>query len=1119
MTDRLLLSQISVDVRDIQKQMQKAGLAVDTASRRMQQTWQRNTSSMARDTEQFGRDVSRAITAIGLAAAAGEIADLADAWTRAGNQIAAAGAAAGTAGVSLSTIADISRATRTEFEATATLYARLTRATGDLAVSQDQVIEATRLINQSFVAGGASAQEQASAVLQLSQALQSGVLQGDELRSLRETSPILLQAIAKEFGVAQGALKKLGAEGKLTSDRIFKAILNAAPEIEAQFSVTQSTVADSFTNLRTAAIQYVGEMNESLGVTAGFSDVVNRLADNFEVFADSLLIAVFLLGARGLGGALNNAASNAIGFFASIGQRRKEYIKGLEHQVAADTKAAKEAAKNVAKEEANLARLAKQRAALDAQYNAGSDQHIIQNRLIARAQKEVTDSEVALEKVLQKKGATSDQITQATLRRAAAEAKLVNLQNTATDTVKSKMNIDQQSIAGTARLKTATDQMTAAQMRAAASAQALAAAKNTLARAGKSVLAFFGGPIGLAITAAAAAMAYFQYETVQSERAVRNVNTALGILGEYYEANKGLAEEAAAAGKELTEELKAQKDAAEALAEIDRQNRRDSYLKGMEGAEKRVKKLRDEIGYLEGDISNVAIGFQYLGKSEGERETRLTKLREELEDMTKYLDILQRGFVALDAIDFEKPEIDRDVPISEVSETDSEDAEKEAERRAKAEARLAVTLRNEAEDLIDGIRETWRGYYEWKDEAIERELRETLDAIDKAAASDAEKIEARKMAEENANAQRRELHAEEMERIEEENEANRQAAQQEMDFLARIMAERDRMFGRFLTATAQEYAARRRDIEDNIADETRRTQALEALAQEEAEFRRLARQEMLDLDERSDAGAEIARVQEITQAKLAALQEGYDLELLQLEEFEALKREIIADSEAEIQSIRAASATMMLGAGAQLFGALTSLASTFAGEQSAIFKTLFLAEKAFALASAYVQMQLAIAKAAASAPPPFNAPAILAAKVTGAATIAGIIAQTAAGFKKGGYTGDGNPNDPAGIVHRGEYVFDAKAVKRIGKQNLEGMRAGRVPASTIPGAVSPMQSRSVSFGDMIINATGANPAEIMDSMRAELARTRAQIARDVQRGFPAMLQAENNRNTPRHKRG
>jgi lambda family phage tail tape measure protein len=234
-------------------------------------------------------------------------------------------------------------------------------------------------------------------------------------------------------------------------------------------------------------------------------------------------------------------------------------------------------------------------------------------------------------------------------------------------------------------------------------------------------------------------------------------------------------------------------------------------------------------------------------------------------------------------------------------------------------------------------------------------------------------------------------------------------------------------------------------------------------------------------------------------------------------EAEEARRAVIEDSEAEVMAIRAASAQAQLAATQQLFGALSSLASTFAGEQSGIFKALFLAEKAAALASAYINMQLAIAKANASAPPPLNAPAILAAKVTGAAAIAGILASTAAGFKKGGYTGDGDPNTVAGAVHRGEYVFDAKATKRLGIANLEALRSGRMP-STIAGAVAPAPARSVSFGDMIVSVSGNGAAEIRDELAAALDQHRRTILSDVDRNFGSMQAREIKRTTPRFER-
>lgn len=1113
MTDRLLLAQISVDIRDLQKQMQKAGFSVETTGRRMAQNWKTTTSAMARDTDQFGRDVRRAISGIALATVTSEVTDLADAWTRASNQISAAAAASGTAGVSLSAIADIARATRTDFDATATLYARLTRATADLGASQQQVIQATQLINKSFVAGGASAQEQASAILQLSQALSSGVLQGDELRSLRESSPLLLQAIAKEFGVAQGALKALGAEGKLTSDRIFQAILNAAPQIDAQFSVTQSTVADTFTNLRTAAIEYVGQLNDSLGVTVSFGQVVDGLADNFDFFANALLGTTLLLGARGLGGALNKAVGDFGKYASGIGTRRQKLIKDLQDEVDAARLQARQAAINVQAEQDGLDKIRKARDAA-ARANTGDDRAIIQTRQLALARRDLIAAENALAAAQGKKKVSTDEVEAATRRLTLAQANLNAIERQRVAGVAQADALATQEIAQSQALTRAKNDLQLANQRLGTATAALNKAMRPLLGAGMSLLNLFGGPLGVAFIAAGAAMAYFAGEAMKADQATQNVNAALSILSEGYGVSSGLARDAAGATAELTAQINAQAAATAALQEIERQSRRDQYIQAIETARDRIEKLEKEIGQATGATFDLASAFKYNRFTpEDEFNEKLEKARDDLADMTRYLGILEAGFAGLEAIGFEKPKVSSDLPNApppDATETDSE-----IEARLKKEQTARERAAQEAERLVEGLRTTWRGFYEYRDEAISRELAEDLAAIDKAALSAEAAAEARTLAEQSAAAKRRELMAEEIDEAEEAYRLKEEAAQREIDLVARVMDERDRMLGRTLSIVAREFEARRAAIEEQIKDEQRKNDALKALAAEEAEFKRLAREDAFALG--GPGVTEAQRIETELQTKLALLQEYRDLELITEQEFQDEKNEIIATASEELKNIKRAEAAFLLDASSSVFGSLASLARTFAGEQSGIFKALFIAEKAAALASAYINMQLAISKANAIAPPPFNAPAILAAKVTGAAAIAGILASTAAGFKKGGYTGDGDPNTVAGAVHRGEYVFDAKATKRLGIANLEALRAGRMP-STLPGAVAPAPARSVSFGDMIVSVSGNGAAEIRDELAAALDQHRRTILSDVDRNFGSMQAREIKRTTPRFER-
>ncbi len=145
------------------------------------------------------RDLAAPLTGISAALGTRELMQYADAWTQAGNLIRSSATAAGVGARSLNELKDGANEARTSLEAYTDLYARLIRSASAVAKSEDEIALATSLVSKAFKAGGASAQEQAAGILQLGQALGSGVLQGDELRSLRENAPVIAKAIADEF--------------------------------------------------------------------------------------------------------------------------------------------------------------------------------------------------------------------------------------------------------------------------------------------------------------------------------------------------------------------------------------------------------------------------------------------------------------------------------------------------------------------------------------------------------------------------------------------------------------------------------------------------------------------------------------------------------------------------------------------------------------------------------------------------------------------------------------------------------------------------------------------------------------------------------------------------------
>lgn len=298
-----LVVQLSADVKSYERAMNRA---IGTTQRRASEIERRFGAMNAKVDKSFagmGNRISSSLdgalrSTVALAATTigvREITQYADAWTEAGNKINAAATSAGVQARSLDALKDGANEARTAFGDYVDLYARLIRSASGVAKSEQEIANATSIVSKAFKAGGASAQEQAAGILQLGQALGSGVLQGDELRSLRENAPILAQAIANEFKTTIAGLKQLGAEGKLTSERVFKAILNAQKPIEAQFKATNSTIRDAVTRINNEFTSYIGNADASAGASSKLVEALNYLADNFKEVGDVVLEFVTII--------------------------------------------------------------------------------------------------------------------------------------------------------------------------------------------------------------------------------------------------------------------------------------------------------------------------------------------------------------------------------------------------------------------------------------------------------------------------------------------------------------------------------------------------------------------------------------------------------------------------------------------------------------------------------------------------------------------------------------------------------------------------------------------------------------------------------------------------------
>lgn len=304
-----LVVQLSADTKKFENAMNRMMGVTNKQMRGIEARTAKMSSNLNRSLQDSLRGaVALAGTAIGFQ----EIQQYADAWTEAGNKIAAAAKSSGVQARSLGELRQGADDARVSLGDYVDLYAKLIRSASGVAKSEQEIATATTIVSKAFKAGGAGAQEQAAGILQLGQALGSGVIQGDELRSLRENAPLIAQAIATEFKTTIAGLKQLGADGKLTSDRVFKAILAAQRPIEAQFNATNATIADGFTRLKNSVTEYIGTTAEAYGVTQTINGVLAAMAGNIGSVANAAAAAAVILAASfGRGAAIAGVAALA----------------------------------------------------------------------------------------------------------------------------------------------------------------------------------------------------------------------------------------------------------------------------------------------------------------------------------------------------------------------------------------------------------------------------------------------------------------------------------------------------------------------------------------------------------------------------------------------------------------------------------------------------------------------------------------------------------------------------------------------------------------------------------------------------------------------------------------
>ena len=157
-------------------------------------------------------------------------------------------------------------------------FSKMLPAVKEMGGGANEAVRLAEMLATTARLSGASAQEASASAQQFAQALQSGVLQGDELKSIMENNGSLARLLADGLGVSAGELKKLGSEGKLTSDKVAEALLGQYDKISARSAELPQTVGGAWTQITNSFQQFIAKANEGTGVFGGLASVMSGLA-------------------------------------------------------------------------------------------------------------------------------------------------------------------------------------------------------------------------------------------------------------------------------------------------------------------------------------------------------------------------------------------------------------------------------------------------------------------------------------------------------------------------------------------------------------------------------------------------------------------------------------------------------------------------------------------------------------------------------------------------------------------------------------------------------------------------------------------------------------------------
>jgi len=236
-----------------------------------------------------------AMAALGVGLGIRELAQAADSYTNLSARINIATRDGGDFTSAMAGVHQVALATNSSLDATGSLFTRLNTVGKEMGMTQQNTLDLTKTINQAIQTSGGTAEASEAAITQLIQAMQGGVLRGEEFNSIMENGYGVAEALAKGLGVTTGELRKMAENGELSAERVYRALLSQKDAVQQTYDSFPLTVSNALQKIATSWQILIGEMDQANGASATVANALSVIADNLgilKVFFDDVAAGV-----------------------------------------------------------------------------------------------------------------------------------------------------------------------------------------------------------------------------------------------------------------------------------------------------------------------------------------------------------------------------------------------------------------------------------------------------------------------------------------------------------------------------------------------------------------------------------------------------------------------------------------------------------------------------------------------------------------------------------------------------------------------------------------------------------------------------------------------------------